>query len=210
MTPNGGSRALPWVLTLGLLLGGCISLFPREQPVQLYRLSLPAPPAVAPATPGSLSFAVRGAVGNFDHAAAGDHLLTVRGDKTAYIANARWVTSAQAMFEGALSERFDADTGPARLLNHAEITDTEYRLDVSVRHFEARYEEESASPPTVLVEISAALDSTHDTGVRKHALFAASVPASANSVSAIVAAYGEATGQVLDKLKAWVDAKGAG
>jgi ABC-type uncharacterized transport system auxiliary subunit len=61
-----------------------------------------------------------------------------------------------------------------------------------------------------LVEISAALDSAHDTGVRKHALFAASVPASANSVSAIVAAYGEATGQVLDKLKSWVDAKGAG
>jgi cholesterol transport system auxiliary component len=203
------SRARLGVLALSLLLSGCISLFPKEQPVQLYRLNLPAPAAVAPTPPAPAAFAVRSAVGNFDRAAAGDHLLTVRGDKTAFIANARWVTSAQAMFEGALSERFDADTGPARLLNRGEITDADYRLDVSVRHFETRYDKGSDKPPTVLVEISAGLDSAHDTATRKHILLEASVPASSNSVSAIVAAYGEATGEVLDKLKGWVDAKGA-
>jgi cholesterol transport system auxiliary component len=207
MTPNRLIRARLGVLALSLCLSACISLFPKEQPVQLYRLNL-APPAVGASA--AASFAVRGAVGNFDRAAAGDHILTVRGDKTAYIANARWVTSAQAMFEAALWEHFDADPGPARLLNRGEISDADDRLDVSVRHFETRYDPGSAAPPTVVVEISAALDSAHDTATRKHALFTASVPAASNSVTAIVAAYGEATSQVLAKLKTWVDAKGAG
>jgi len=210
MTLTVKARGRLGVLALTILLSGCISLFPKEQPVQLYRLTLPPPTGATSATPGGLSFAVRGAVGNFDRAAAGDHLLTVRGDRTAYIADARWVSPAQAMFEEALSERFDADTGPARLLNRGEITDATYRLDVSVRHFEARYEQGAGSPPTVVVDISAALDSAHDTTTRRHAMFEANIPASANSVAAIVAAYGEATAQVLDKLKAWVDAKGAG
>jgi cholesterol transport system auxiliary component len=209
MTPTARSRARLWIVALSLGLGGCISLLPKEQPVQLYRLDPPRPPAAAPAG-GGASFAVRASVGNFDRAAGGDHLLTVRGDKTAYIANARWVTSAQAMFEAALSQSFDADTGPARLLNRGEITDAEYRLDVSVRHFETRYDQGSGAPPTVVVEISAALDSAHDTASRKHILLAASVPAASNSVSAIVAAYGASTAEVLAKLKTWVDAKGAG
>jgi len=209
MTPKGLSRARLGVLALSLLVSGCISLFPKEEPVQLYRLTPPAPAAAAPAPPGAQGFAVRGAVGNFDRAAAGDHILTVRGDKTAYIANARWVTSAQAMFEAALWERFDADTGPAHLLNRGEITDTAYRLDVSVRHFEARYDQGSGAPPTAVVEISAALDSAHDAGTRKQILLEAHVPAAANSVTAIVAAYDESTAEVLAKLKAWVDSKGA-
>jgi len=212
MTPNRLIRARLGVLALSLCLSGCISLFPKEQPVQLYRLNLATPTAGGPAAgaPAAASFAVRGAVGNFDHAAAGDHILTVRGDKTAYIANARWVTSAQAMFEAALSERFDADTGPAHLLNRGEITDADYRLDVSVGHFETRYDQGAAAAPTVVVQISAALDSAHDMAMRKHAVFTASVPAASNSVTAIVAAYGESTAEVLDKLKTWVDAKGAG
>jgi cholesterol transport system auxiliary component len=210
MTLNDRWRGRLGVLALSLFLSGCISLFPKEQPVQLYRLNLPPPAAGTPTTPAAQSFAVRGAVGNFDRAAAGDHLLTVRGDKTAYIANARWVSPAQAMFEGALSERFDADAGPARLLNRGEITDAAYRLDVSVRHFEVRYDQGASRPPTVVVEISAALDSAHDTTTRQHMMFTASVPAASNSVTAIVAAYGDATAEVLGKLKAWVDAKGAG
>jgi cholesterol transport system auxiliary component len=209
MIHTGHPRARLCLLALSLVLSGCISLFPKEQPVQLYRLSLPTAPAVAPGPPAPESFAVRGAVGNFDRAAAGDHLLTVRGDKTAYIANARWVTSAQAMFEAALSESFDTDMGPAHMLNRAEITDAAYRLDISVRRFEARYDEGAGAPPTVVVEISAALDSAHDTSIRRHMIFEARVPASSNSVTAIVAAYGEATGEVLTKLKTWVDAKGA-
>ncbi len=136
-------------------------------------------------------------------------MLTIRGDKTAYIADARWVASAQAMFETALQESFDAETGPAHLLDRGEITDADYRLDVSVRHFEARYDTGAGAPPTVVVEISAALDSAHDLAPRRHGLFEARVAASSNSVGAIVAAYGDATSQVLAKLKSWVDAKGA-
>jgi cholesterol transport system auxiliary component len=210
MTPISRLPTRLCVLALSLLLSGCISLFPKEQPVQLYRLSLAAPAAAAPSAQGSARFAVRGAVGNFDRAAGGDRLLTVRGDKTAYIANARWVTSAQAMFEAALSQRFDAEAGPARLLNRGEITDADYRLDVSVRNFETRYDEGQGARPTVVVKISAALDSTHETATRKSRLFEARVPASSNSITAIVAAYGDATSQVLDKLKTWIDAKGAG
>jgi cholesterol transport system auxiliary component len=147
-------------------------------------------------------------VGTFDRAAASDRLLTVEGDKTAFIANARWVASAQSLFEGALSNSFIASPGPARLLDRGELTAADYRLDVTVRRFETRYESGPHAPPVVEVVLSASLDSNRSSPSRRDQSFEARTEAKADSMSAIVAAYSESVGEVLAKLRAWVEAKG--
>ena len=75
----------------------------------------------------------------FDRAAAGDRILTVTGTQAAYIKDARWVTSSVSLFDSALQRAFDADKGPARLVDRAEIVHADYVLKLDVRTFEARY-----------------------------------------------------------------------
>ncbi len=203
-------RRAAWVAALAAagLLAGCISIFPKEPPVQLYRFAGPSAPKEPPEAAQSPAFTVRAAVGNFDRAAAGDRLLTFDGDQAAYVANARWVTSAQTLFESALADRFATSAGPAKLLGRGEQSASDYRLDVSVRRFETRYEAGRHAAPTVEVTLAAALDSNGAPATRREEVFTARTQASEDRVEAIVAAYGQSVGEVLAKLKAWVDAKG--
>ena len=63
----------PTVLVLGVLLSGCISVFPKTPPVQLYRLAAAAPP---PATPAPQGLVIAKTTTVFPPDAAGDRLLT--------------------------------------------------------------------------------------------------------------------------------------
>ena len=102
------------------LLAGCISLFPTTDPAQLYRFGTTAPQVQGTAS-GGPGFGVFLAVIGFDRAAAGDRILTVTGTQAAYIKGARWVTSSASLFDSALQHAFDADRGPARLVDRGEI-----------------------------------------------------------------------------------------
>jgi cholesterol transport system auxiliary component len=201
-------------LAVAGLLSGCISIFPKEPPVQLYRFGAAENPAAstarteAPEAASSAGFTLRAAVGSFDRASAGDRLLTLEGDRAAYVANARWVASAQSLFESAMLNRFATSAGPAQLLGRGEQSASDYRLDISVRHFEIRYEAGPHTPPVVEVTISAALDSNGVPTTRQEETFTARTLATEDRVGAIVAAYDQSVGEVLGKLKAWVDAKG--
>jgi cholesterol transport system auxiliary component len=186
---------------LAAALAGCISLVPKEKPSQLYRFEAGAaaePPAAAPAT-GRI--AVYRAAGTFQREAAGDRLLTLTGERAAFIAQARWVAPAEVLFDEAVQRAFDA-SGKARLVSRGEPSRFDYALRLDVRNFETHYEGER---PTVLVRVRAVLVRTGRREASEH-LFEAAVPARENRVSAIVAAYGEAVGQVLKALASWVDA----
>lgn len=202
-------------LALAGLLAGCISIFPKEAPVQLYRFGpaenpgAPPPSPNPPETASAARFTLRAAVGTFDRASAGDRLLTLEGDKAAYIASARWVASAQSLFESALANSFAASAGPARLLGRGEQSASDYRLDVAVRHFETRYEAGPHTAPLVEVTITAALDSNGSPATRQEETFTARTQATEDRVGAIVTAYGQSVSEVLGKIRAWVDAKGA-
>lgn len=191
------------------LLAGCISLFPKAEPVQLYRFSGTTPQVQETATRGP-SFRVHVTPTGFDRAAASDRILTVTGTQAAYIKGARWVTSSVALFDSALQRAFDADQGPARLVDHAEIAQSDYVLTLDVRTFEARYDHGQAASPTIVVELHAALGRTHDRIVVGDRSFKASITASDNRVGAIAQAFDQAVAQVLGELVAWVDARGDG
>ena len=191
------------------LLAGCISLFPKTDPARLYRFGATTPQLqeVASGEPG---FGVLLMATGFDRAAAGDRILTVTGTQAAYIKDARWVTSSVALFDSALQRSFDADQGPARLVDRAEIARIDYVLKLDVRTFEARYDHGQAVAPTIVVDVHAALDRTDDRTVVSDRSFKASVTASENRVGAIAEAFDQAVAEVLGELLAWVNARGAG
>jgi cholesterol transport system auxiliary component len=191
------------------LLTGCISLFPKADPAQLYRFGATTP-QVRETVSGEPGFGVLLTATGFDRAAASDRILTVTGTQAAYIKDARWVTSSVALFDSALQRAFDADQGPARLVDRAEIARTDYVLKLDVRTFEARYDHGQAATPTIVVEVHAALDRTHDRIVVGDRSFKASVTASDNRVGAIAEAFDLAVAKILGDLVAWVDARGEG
>jgi cholesterol transport system auxiliary component len=191
------------------LLAGCISLFPKTDPAQLYRFGATMP-QLQEAASGEPGFGVLLMATGFDRAAAGDRILTVTGTQAAYIKDARWVTSSVAQFDSALQRAFDADQGPARLVDRAEIAHVDYVLKLDVRTFEARYDHGQAAAPTIVVEVHAALDRTHDRSVAGDRSFRASVTASDNRVGAIATAFDHAVAEVLGELLAWVNARGSG
>ena len=191
------------------LLGGCISLFPNADPVQLYRFGATAPQVQETAS-GGTGFGVLLAATGFDRAAAGDRILTVTGTQAAFIKDARWVTSSVGLFDSALQRAFDADQGPARLVDRAEVAKIDYVLKLDVRTFEARYDNGRDAAPTIVVDVHAALSRTHDRIVVGDRSFRASVVASDNRVGAIAEAFDQAVAKVLGELVAWVDARGEG
>jgi cholesterol transport system auxiliary component len=198
------------VLACAAALSGCISLLPKTKPAQLYRFDGAAPAAAAPVPSNTAPFAVLKSFGSFDRAAASDRILTLEGDKAAYIAEARWVAPAAVLFDQALMRAFDENPGPARLLGRGQrAARAEYQLRLDVRDFAAVYTQGPQAAPTVVVRVRADLSKVDDQAVVGDQMFEAKVRAGDNRVSAIAAAYDQAVGEVLNKLVAWVNAPGA-
>lgn len=189
-----------------LALGGCISLFPKSKPAQLYRFdneplqagaSLPAPGA---------RVVVRGAM-RFETAAAGDRILTVTGTDTAYIAGARWVSLAPVLFEESLVRAFEV-AGGARLAEGGSAIRATQALNLDVQTFETRYDQGDKAAPEVVVQVRAQLIRTADRSVIADQLFTSAQRAGDNRVGAIVQAYDAAVRDVLGKLASWTAQQG--
>ncbi|HWD67865.1 MAG TPA: ABC-type transport auxiliary lipoprotein family protein [Caulobacteraceae bacterium] len=192
------------------LLAGCVSLFPKTPPVQLYRFGGDLSPAQQSPTAPNTTFAVAALPITFSDPAAGDQILTATGDEAAYIKGQRWVTSASSLFEQALVNAFGANPGPARLLSAGEPVPPDLYLKLDVRTFEARYLQGQGAAPTIEVAVDAALSVPAGNAVSAERLFSASVLADANRGSRIAAAFDQAVTQVLQALVNWVEAKGIG
>ncbi len=192
------------------LLAGCISVFPKETPAQLYRFGGTTTPGAQPAASSAPKFAVQRLVTSFDRAASNDRILAITGEEAAYLKGVRWVTTAPAMFDAAVTRAFDSDTGPALLVSWGEAVRPEYLLKIDVRTFEVRYDHGVNAPPTILVEFYAALSVPGAKVLAGERTFSAAVPATENRGYAIAAAFDQAVGQTVGKLVTWVDAKGAG
>lgn len=189
--------ALAAALVLPVALGGCISLFPKTKPVQMYRFGDAAPAPSASAGPGVL--VLKGAT-VFPPAAAGDHILTVTGAQTAYIAGATWVSPAAVMFDAALLRAFDAP-GSARLVERGEPLAAPSTLRLDVRAFEARY-----PGPSAVVQVRATLIRNADRSLIGEKMFDVTVPAADNRQGPIVAAFDEATVKVIADIRNWTSA----
>lgn len=191
-----------------LALSACVSVFPKQQPATMFRFGYATPPTAAPAA-GGQPFGVIRAVTSFDRAAAAERILTVDGGEAAYIKGSRWVSSASVLFDEAVTRAFDGGGGPARLIGRGEVVRADYVLKLDVRSFEARYDHGAKAAPTVVVVVHADLDRVNDRAAVGSRTFSIEVPASDNRVSAIAAAFDQATTKVLGDLVLWVGNRGA-
>jgi cholesterol transport system auxiliary component len=199
MTPLRPAR-LALTLPLALALGGCVTLFPKTPPAQLYRFEASvaqAPPAAGPAVP------VQEASLDFDPAASGDQLLTVSGEQVAYISAARWAAPASELFEAALAHGFDAAGGRVRLAPPGP-SKAAYRLKLDVTRFEAEYANGPGAPPNVVVHMHMTLERQENLAVVAEEDIDESAPASENRVGSIVGAYDAATSKAVSDIVAWV------
>jgi cholesterol transport system auxiliary component len=191
-------------LALAAGLVGCVTLFPAEKPVQLYRFdaALQAPqPAAGP------GFGVRLTPTDFDPASAGDRIMTVDGDQVGYINSGRWSAPANQLFDEAVAHGLGAPGDSAHLVG--PTGKAKYRLHLTVSRFEARYTSGPTAPPTIVIDIRASLDRQSDmSAVAPPTDFHAEIAASDNRVGPIVTAFDAATTKVVGDLVAWVDEKG--
>ncbi len=198
------------VLTISALaLAGCVTLFPKTKPAQLYRFG-DHPAAAAATTGGGATFSVLGAAPAFTNAAEGDRILTVTGQETAYIADARWVAPAAVLFDEAEARAFEAAGGPARLVKRSDVATPKLVLRLSVETFEVDYPSTGPHTPTVNVQVHAVLIRSLDRQVVAEKTFSVLTPVRENRLAGIVAAFDAGTGKALSQVVDWTNAAGTG
>jgi cholesterol transport system auxiliary component len=195
-------------LSTAASLSGCISLLPKSKPAHLYTFGAPAAAQPRPET-SAATVGVFWANGDFQRESAGDNILTITGDKAAYIAETRWVAPAQVLFDQAVQAAFENASGHVRLVPRGAPAPTDYSLRVDVRDFETRYDAGRGAAPTVLIRVHASLTQQHQRTLVSEQVFEASARASDNRVSAIVQAYDKALAQILSDLVGWTNQKTA-
>jgi cholesterol transport system auxiliary component len=191
-----------------LALGGCVSVFPKSDPAQLYTFGRGGgQPAAAPAQLPNGRVGVLLAGINFPRAAQGDTILTMTGAQAAYIAESRWVAPAVVLFREAVERRFEDEGQRTRLVSRGDLGRSSLILRLDVREFEAVYAAPEAIPEAS-VSVYARL-SRADGSLLDERLFRVRRPVSDNRVSAIVDGLDRATAEILDGVVTWADAAAA-
>jgi len=194
-------------MTIGL--AGCISVFPKAPPAQLYDFGRNFPPQHAP-NAGAPPVNVARSLTAFTRPALGDRILTANGNEVAYIASSRWVSPAALLFDEAEERAFDADDGPARLMRRGDMSGAAAELKLEVQTFEARYPGSLKAAPTVVVQVRATLTDAKDRHVLDQRTFTSQKPVGDNRVGEIVQGFDGATVEVLSQIAAWTDADVSG
>ena len=201
------------LLSVSLALGGCITVFPKATPVQLYRFGDAAP--VIDAKGGAAQETAQGAPFNlqrsatvFDRAAQSDAILTTSGTETAYLAGARWVAPATVLFDEAVDRAFHSAGGPAHVVPRGEMGSGGASLKLDVETFEARYSGGKDAAPIVVVRLHGLLVRSTDRHLLSEKEFEVQKPAETNRVSAIVAAFDTATTDAVGQVVAWTGTAG--
>lgn len=189
----------------GLTLGGCISVLPKQKPAQMYRFDAAAAGASdAPAPGDAARIDVVAPPVAVSRASSTDQILAVTGDQAAFIAGVRWVSPAAVLWDEAVRRAFASRSARVRLLDRAEVAGGRAFLRLDVPEFEVRYPAPGATP-AVHVTLHALY--AHRNGVfSAERSFTATVPASEDRVSAIVAAFDGAVAETTAALLGWADA----
>ena len=181
-----------------LSLGGCVTLLPKQKPVNLYRFSYdPASlgkdaevrqaPLTATPTPLALNVVV------FPQASSGDRVLTSENNQLSYVADSRWAVPAQVLFNEAVSDGF-ARAGRGLQLETRGPGAAAYRLELNVRKFETDYHHGKAM---VAVDMDARLIRLSDHAIVGQRYVTADVGVPHNDMTDMVEAYNKATTQAV-------------
>lgn len=190
---------------IALPLGACVSLFPKDDPVQMYRFGAGMSASLDGAVQPGPAVGVLKLPTTFTRAAASDRILTVTGAEAAYIKDGRWAAPAAVLFDEAVARVFQGSGGPVRLITRGEVSQAQYVLKLDVRTFEARYDGGMRAAPEVVVETRAVLTRSSDRTLVGEQVFVSRARAGNNRMGAIALAFDEAVNQTLGELHAWVN-----
>ena len=181
-----------------LTLSGCVSVFPKSDPVQLYQLG-------GSVRPSAQTAGVRAEVLltglTLPQAAAGDRLLATTGPEAAYIGAARWVTPASVLVREAMERGFQGTS--VRLIDRRYAGGQALLLQVDLSTFSVDYAAGPQAAPTVRIEGLARIVRARDKAVVGEHRLSSSVLALDNRVGAIVQAYDAALGASVSDLVGW-------
>lgn len=190
------------ILACPLMLNACVTVFPRSEPVELFRFG------VEPDHPGrSASSApqiVLSRAGSFSPAAAGDRLVAENDGQIVYVRGIRWVAPAEDLFRSAVAQTFQARHGVTYLLQPGDPGTAAYVLRYDVDRFELRYASTGEAPEAVVI-LRASLFRASDKVAIAGSEFEAHAPAAANRASVFPRAYDRVVGEALDQMADWVD-----
>ena len=208
MSPSRSLARVACLAAACVALAGCVSLFPKAVPAQLYRFGAPDAADGAAASPpaqtgGSVIW--EGAI-EFDPAASNDRILTMTDKDAAYVAGARWVSPASVLYDQALVRTFERTPGAPRLVPRFGLLRAPLLMNLDVENFEARYDQGPKAPPLVMVKVHAVLIRTEDRSVVSEQTFTTTVRASDNRIGPIVEAFDGAVGKTLADIVAWTGA----
>ncbi len=196
--------AVAAISAVSLGLGGCVTLFPKTKPAQLYSFGSRVGVTPTPAdTSGQAPIAMLRVTYDFPRAADKEQILTRAGDGDAYIAGARWITPASVMFQEAAERAFETSNPPIRLLQGADNGIATATLRLEVQTFETDYPLGFKGAPTVVVRVRTLLFHAGDHSPPLEGRFESRKQVEENRVGLIVAGYDAATADVLDQTVRW-------
>ncbi|HXC90120.1 MAG TPA: ABC-type transport auxiliary lipoprotein family protein [Stellaceae bacterium] len=201
MTPPARGIARRWVMAGPVLaLAGCASLFVSNPPGKLYRLT-PADsyPTPLPSVRAQLLVDLPQAPAGIDTSRIALSRSPISLD---YYADAEWTDRLPALVEAALLASFE-NTGSITAIDRASTgLRADFVLRTEIRHFEAVYDA-AGGPPRVWVAIIGRLAAMPRRKIVAQARFEQRVPAAADTVPAVVAAFNTATDAVLKQIVLW-------
>jgi cholesterol transport system auxiliary component len=183
-----------------LLLAGCGSLLgPSNPPLQIYMLK-PQLEALSDAPNVSWQLAV--ARPEMPRTMDTERIALTRAAMLDYYADAQWPDPTSRLLQQLLIEAFERSGKILGVAQDSGEVRADYMLQTEVRNFEARYESENGTPQ-VVVSLSAKLIEARSRNVIGSFTTSHSIPASQNSVPAVVEAFNGATAAALEDVASW-------
>jgi len=187
-----------------LLVAGCSGLHSEQPATQIYVLApqLPAPAVgatVAGATPAIATLKVLRPLSvpglDTDRIA-----LTRSGQRLDYFAHSSWAAPLPELVQSGAIDALRAAGKYRAVQSDAAPLQADFLLQLEVRRFHAQYQDDG--PPTVRVQLVATLARRSDRTVIASVVAASDVPASANRLQSVSAAFAAAFADALAQLGA--------
>ena len=201
MTGSPARIARRWLpCAAALALAGCASLFVAAPPGHLYRLSSGGGyPASLPHVTAQLLVDVPQAPAGIDTSRIALSRSPLSLD---YYADSEWTDRVPALVQTALLASFENSNAIIAIDRESSGLRADFVLKTELRHFEAVYSAGGA-PPTVWVAVIARLVAVPRREIIAQSSFERRVPAAANEVPAVVAAFNAAADAVIRDIVVW-------
>jgi cholesterol transport system auxiliary component len=180
-----------------LLLSGCSVL--KGPPIpQLYLLRPRFPSSTGPQVSWRLSIAAPDAVASLDT----PRIALTRSPTTMdYFANAAWTDRVPLLLQRQLIDAFDASGRIVSVDRDTSGLEADYLLQTEIRDFQARYDSPNG-PPQIVISIQAKLARMPQRQIATSINVTQQVPATANNLDSIVAAFNQAVGAAIGQVVA--------